>query len=431
MAQNEKVQEVCAVMSIKCFLILVITIFLFAATGGVSAQESSPGVKATMRPVEQETGIVIRDMDQPGHAAKTGQEVPTKEKTGAAGRPYWFGVSTYILIILLVLMAFILIPFLPGFIELFRPKDEKPLALSMNFSKDYKYFGKSFQKILENGLGTKHITEPGEYTLMLSKPEKVRVVEGERVGAQKKIDEILYVLGDFASGSDAEFRKEIYVRGPCKIGDRNTLRALYCEGDLVIGEGTVVVRWVDGDRDIEIKEGCQLGVSVASPKRLVVARHCSFSRMFGLPISTYRAKLPEIATDIHVRNISDMTMVITKKEIIFPPGTNVPSDIVTHQGIVLREKSFAKANIKSYRDILIEKGSRVEGNLFSERNVVIEAGCTITGNIFSQGQVTIGNAVQVGQEGQIKSVIGKKGIFVEENVSIYGYVMTEGEGKIL
>ena len=418
-------------MSVKYFLILVAAIFLFAPTGGVSAQESSLGVKATMRPAKQEASNVISDVEQPGDTSKTTQEVSTKETTDAPERTYLLGVPKYIWITLLVLMAFILIPFLPGFIELFRPKDEKPLALNMNFSKDYKYFGKSFQKILEDGLGTKHITEPGEYTLMLSKPEKVRVVERGRVSDQKTIDEILYVLADFTSGSDAEFRKEIYVRGSCKIGDRNTLRALYCEGDLVIGEGTAVIRWVDGDRDIEIKEGCRLGVSVASTKRLAVARHCSFSRMFGLPILTYRAKLPEILPEIRVKNISDTTMVITKEEIILPPRTNISNDIVTHQRIVFRGKSFAKANIKSYRDIIIEEGSRVEGNLFSERNVVIEAGCTITGNIFSQGQVKIGNAVQVGQEGQIKSVIAKKGVLVEGNVTIYGYIMTEGEGKIV
>jgi predicted acyltransferase (DUF342 family) len=418
-------------MPVKYFLILVTAIFLFAPAGGVSAQESSLWVKVTTTPVEEEASTVISDVEQPGDATKTAQEVSTKETTDAPGRTYSLGVPKYIAITLLVLMAFILIPFLPGFIELFRPKDEKPLALNMNFSKDYKYFGRSFQKILENGLGTKRMTEPGEYTLMLSKPEKVRVVERERVSDQKTIDEILYVLADFASGSDAEFRKEIYVRGSCKIGDRNTLRALYCEGDLVIGEGTAVIRWVDGDRDIEIKEGCRLGVSVASPMRLAVARHCSFSRMFGLPILTYRAKLPEIPPDIQVKNISDTTIVITREEIILPPRTNISNDIVTHQRIVFRGKSFAKANIKSYRDIIIEEGSRVEGNLFSERNVVIEAGCTITGNIFSQGQVKIGNAVQVGQEGQIKSVIAKKGVLVEGNVTIYGYIMTEGEGKIV
>jgi predicted acyltransferase (DUF342 family) len=431
MAQNKKVQEGCAVMSIKYSLILVITIFLFAATGGVLAQESPPGGMATLRPVQQEAGTVTSDGERPQDAPKTAQEASTKEAIAAKGRPYLFGVPQYILVALLVSMAFILVPFLPGFMELFRPQDEKALALSMNFSKDYKYFGKSFQKILENGLGTKHITEPGEYTLMLSKPEKVLVVERERVSAQKKMDEILYVLGDFASGSEAEFRKEIYVRGSCKIGGRNTLRALYCEGDLVIGEGTIVIRWVDGDRDIEIEEGCRLGVSVASPKRVAVARHCSFSRIFGLPILTYEAKGPEISSNIRIRNISDMTMVITKKEIIFPPRTNIPSDIVTHQRIVLRGDSFAKANIKSYRDIIIEEGSRVEGNLFSEGDVVIKAGCAITGNIFSQGQVKIGDAVRVGQEGQIKSVIAKKGVFIEGNVSIYGYLMTEGEGRIL
>ncbi|NWG75362.1 MAG: hypothetical protein HXY24_12255 [Rubrivivax sp.] len=418
-------------MSMKYFLVLVTTLFLIAPMNGVFAQGASLRGKAAMGPGQQEGRHMISGVMQQGDTIKIEQEVSTEERADTPNKTYWLGVSAYILITVLVLMAFILIPFLPGLIELFRPRDEKPLVLNMNFSKDYKYFGKSFQKLLEDGLGTKHITEPGEYTLLLSKPEKVRVVERKQGRDKETIDEILYVLTDFASGNGAEFRKEVYVRGSCKIGERNTLRALYCEGDLVIGEGTIIVRWVDGDKDIEVREGCRLGVSVASPKRLDVARHCTFSRMFGLPILTYRAELPKIATDIHVRNISDMTMVITKKEIIFPPGTTIPSDIVTHQGIVFRGKSFVKANIKSYHDIIIEEGSRVEGNLFSERDVVIEPGCTIMGNIFSQGQVKIGNAVRVGQEGQIKSVIAKKGVFIEGNVSIFGYLMTEGEGRVL
>jgi predicted acyltransferase (DUF342 family) len=490
LAEDEEIQEGRHVMAVKYFLILVTTILFFTLTGGIPGQEPSPRVKAISMPVKEEASrtyekgsglrdawdelsnapyqgdgdllvsrneapshlnrvrsdfpdsavvpskydkanILISNVNLPRSPSKTAHEAQAEETAGASGRTYPFVIPKYIFITLLVSMAFILIPFLPGIIELFRPKDDRPLALNMNFSKDYKFFGKSFKKIIENGLGMEHVLEPGEYTLVLSKPEKVRVVEWEKVSEKKTVDEILFVLVDFASGSDAQFKKEIYVKGACMIGDRNTLRALYCEGDLVIGERTSVVRWVDGDKDIDIKEGCQLGMSVACSRKLSVARNCSFSRMFGLPIATYRVKLPEIPPDIQVRDISDTTIMITKEETIIPPHTSIPRDIVTRQRIVLKERTLAKANIKSYRDIIIEKGSRVEGNLFSEKSVIIEAGCTILGNIFSQGRVKLGNAVQVGQEGQIKSVIAKKGIFIEGNVNIYGYLMTEGEGKIL
>ncbi len=336
-----------------------------------------------------------------------------------------------IVIAVLALAVLIAIPFLPAVKELFRPRDEKPLAINMNFSKDYKYFGRSFQQILERGLGAKQITKPGEYTLMLSKPEKIRVVQSESGSDRKTTEEILYVLGDLTSGSEAQFKKEIYVKGACVIGDRNTLRALYCEGNLVLGKGTSVVRWIDGDRDMEIKEGCRLGLSIACSGKLAVGRNCTFTRMFGLPIATYPTKLPDLSGEVKVRNISDTTMVITKKEMIIPPLTSIPRDIVTHHRIIFRQKSISKGNIKSYGDIVIEKGSRIEGNLFSEKDVMIGEGCTILGHIFSQGQVELGNGVQVGQEGQVRSVIAKKGVVVKGNLTLYGYLMTEGEGKVL
>ena len=477
-------------MAVKYFLILVTTILVFTETGGVPIQEPSPRVTAMSMSMKEEaprtdekgsglgdrwgelskalyegdTDLLVSRREAAGHpnrgridfsasavvplkynntkiliskveslrgTPETAKEAQAKERANPSGTTYPLVNRKYIFIILLVSMAFILIPFLPGMIELFRPKDDKPLAVNINFSKDYKYFGKSFKKIIENSLGTEPSIKPGEYTLVLSKPERVRVVDWGKVNDKKTIDEILFVLTDFASGGYTQFKKEIYVKGTCTIGERNTLRALCCEGDLVIGEKTSVVRWVDGDKDIDIKEGCRLGMSVTSSKKLSVARDCSFSRMFGLPIATYEVKLPEIPPDIQVRNIADTMMMITKDEIIIPPQTSIPRDIVSRQRIVLKARSVAKANIKSYRDIVIEKGSRVEGNLFSEKNVMIEAGCAILGNIFSQGRVELGNAVQVGQEGHIKSVIAKKGIFIEGNVSIYGYLMTEGEGKVL
>lgn len=419
MAENGEIQKGYHVMPVKYFLVLLTATFLVVLMSGVVQWKYN------------KADIAISDVGHQTDTPKPTQEPQTKARAGVTGRTSLFVTFKYLSLTLLALIAFILIPFLPGIVELLRPKDEKAFALNMNFTKDYKYFGNSFHEILESGLRTHHVTEPGEYTLVLSKPEKVRVVESEGVSDKKTIDEILYVLVDFASGSCAQFKKEIYVKGACAIGDRNTLRALYCEGDLVIGEGTTVVRWVDGNGDIEIKEHCRLGISVATHQRLAVARNCSFSRMFGLPIATYKTKLPAVPPPNQVRNISNSTIVITKEEIVIPPLTQIERDIVTHHKIVLREKSFVKANIKSYRDIIIEKGSWIVGNLLSEGNVIIETGCTILGNVFSQGYVELGNAVQVGQEGKIKSIIAKKGVAVEGNVNIYGYIMTEGEGKIL
>jgi len=55
-------------------------------------------------------------------------------------------------ILILIFAIFITMPFIPGIIELLRPTDDKPMFIKMGYSKDARYFGKSFRKILRNSL---------------------------------------------------------------------------------------------------------------------------------------------------------------------------------------------------------------------------------------------------------------------------------------
>ncbi len=55
---------------------------------------------------------------------------------------------------------------------------------------------------------------------------------------------------------------------------------------------------------------------------------------------------------------------------------------------------------------------------------------TIKGNVFSQGKVVLENNSEIGEKGKIKSAVGKKGIHIKGKVKVYGYMMTEGEGKV-
>lgn len=396
-------------------------------------QEAPPQQTTPEVPSPEMKGPALqgRDENVETGTAKEGTLQGASRESTAQGKGSPGGRSlSWIIIAAVILVCMVLIPIMPGIMELKRPRDNKALGINMNFSKDHKYFGRSFKEILDRGLGTEKTVTPGVYTIALSKPEAVRVVLEERIPDQQKIDQIYYLANDCVSGSGVKFQKEVYAKGNINIGKNSSLRALYSEGDITIEENTKILRWIVGDRSISISEGCELGLSVSGSAELSVSRNCTFSRLYGMPFCTYRVEKSTLPPDGSLAGIDDTAIVLTKDEIVIPPYTTLTSDIVARGTLRLREGCTVQAAIKAYENVYIENNARLTGDVFGEKDVVIGEGCVIAGNVFSQGNITIEQGSEVGNPSVVKSVIAKKSITIAGNVKIYGYIMTEGEGLI-
>ncbi len=79
----------------------------------------------------------------------------------------------------------------------------------------------------------------------------------------------------------------------------------------------------------------------------------------------------------------------------------------------------------------MEEGVRIVGNVFAEKDVKIGAGSRILGNVFSQGTIKIDRQTKIGRTGMIKSAVSRKGIELDQDVSIFGYVLAGKKGKVL
>jgi predicted acyltransferase (DUF342 family) len=114
-----------------------------------------------------------------------------------------------------------------------------------------------------------------------------------------------------------------------------------------------------------------------------------------------------------------------------PPGTIMGKNIVFPQDVQIGCDSILRGNIKSYGKLVLEDNVIIDGNLFADGDIIIGRGARISGNIFSQKTIHVSGGTVISRPDAIKSVIGKKSVRIEENVTIYGYVATEGEGTIV
>ena len=374
-------------------------------------------------------------------AAKTAAVAPTP----IAETPSGWGIPSPILLAFALFLLLLILPFIPGFRELRNKRDADPLVVNMNYAKDPRYFEQSFKKIIEKGLLPVG-TESGLKQIKLSKQETIEVCDSKIIKTGETVSHILYVKGTFLSQKGARIPAEVYAKGTATLGEETLIRALAGDGDIVLGPRTKVIRWVGTDGAMRIGEACTLGVSCACDGSMEIDKGCVFRALFGNPVATHKASLseqvmprgepaseretPAAAPDNRVRNIEDLAWYATRNTLSVPPSARVDTDIIARHHIRIGKEAVLTGSVKAYGNVVLNEAVTVHGNIFAEGTITIGPRCTISGDIFCQNGIHLAEGTRVGRAGAVKSVIGKKFVRLENNVIIFGYVLTEGTGDI-
>ncbi len=326
-------------------------------------------------------------------------------------------ISIYLLFPLFLVL--LLLPFLPGIIELIKPRDSEPLFIRMDYSKDPRYFGSTFKDLLKNSL--KEDSGIGIKNIKLSKDEKVEVMSSANIVSGKQISDILYASGNILSGNDVSFEKEIYATGEAVIGKKNIVRAIASDSSIKLSEEVRVIRWLDAESSITADKSCDLGISASCNADIKLGVQNTFKRLWGNPVTTSSLSGDVIA--------DDKTQYSDKKNFeVIPHFTKVQETLIVGKNLEIGEGCTLMGSVKIYGDLIVGKNTKIYGNVFSEGNIEIGEGSEISGNVFSQGTIKLKNGVKVGRPDVVKSVIGKKGVLLGRDVRIFRYVMTEGRG---
>lgn len=338
----------------------------------------------------------------------------------------------FIWIAFILFILLLLLPFIPGILEIIKKEDSEPLFISMDYTRNPRYFGKSFKMLLNRATSGSAVS-PGFLDIKLSKNEKLEITESVSIPDKTEMNHLLYVLGNLSSGCKTILNKEVYVKGDAKIGSSNIIQALVCMGDVSVSEGTQFRRWIDADGNITIGENCDLGISVSSGDRISLACNCIFRRLYGMPILTGHRNIDELQHYPETMFLEDTSLpdisFSRKKDNTVPSGSVINNNTVFLGDIRIGKGVSIKGTIKSYGNIILEEGAMIYGNIFADGNILIGRNARINGHVFSQKSVFISEQSIISRPNKIKSIIGKKEIQIESNVTIYGFISTEGYGK--
>ncbi|MBD3168317.1 MAG: hypothetical protein GF307_02460 [candidate division Zixibacteria bacterium] len=381
--------------------------------------------------------------------------------------------SVPILTVIVIFFIMLLFPFMPGILEYFMPRDDSYLPIDMVHTKDPLFFGRAFRNLVVSKMEVRTLT-PGKKKIILSKKEDIEVLERADIPEGEEKTDIIYSMSEMTTGDNVYLQKEVYTAGSAKIGKYNLIRAFCADGKIDVGAGTEIIRWLHSESNILIGTNCRLGRSAASKSVMEIDVGTQFTGIFGAPIISGNRDLrgfeegdlrfpppipmpdyeeweyinkylsvnvprrkegynegvefdPEEKGTDKIRN----EWRIEDKIIEIPQRTTVELNFIARKRLIVAPHCDIKASIKAYEDMVIGENTIIHGNIFVEGDLRMSPGCKVLGNIFSQGEIYLGSNTTVGRRGSVKSVIGKKLVEIGINTVIYGYVLTEGIGRVV
>lgn len=329
---------------------------------------------------------------------------------------------------ILLVLSFIW-PFVNGQYEMIRRKDPLPLYINMDYIKDPRYFARSFRRLISNAIIIKEDLPEGLSTINLSKQELLMIVDDAKFGLGTLLPNLYLVKKNLLTDYKVGFEKEVYVLGQAKIGENNKIRALACDQDIHVGAGTKIVRWLDAQGSIKVEDNCDLGVITSTDKELLIKNNCTFKRLFGLPIRTGKIDL-FTPLPLYIQPIVFDRSQIERDITEVPTNCKKDCSIITTKSLIIQDNAIIRGHIKTHANLVIGKNVIVMGNVFAENDIVVGESSRILGVVFSQNTITLEPGVCIGVRGHVKSVIGNKGVIIAKNVTVFGYISTEGEGVV-
>ncbi len=364
-----------------------------------------------------------------------------------------------------------IVAFIPGWIELRKPKDDAPLYINEEYQISPFSLGDSFCRMLEGVLQKPLPTGKNHHELSLPIPDgdniyKISESKNDAIidivldnnthtnGSPHQIEHVYCVYGNLSSGDNTLLSRETYVSGDVFLGEKSRLYSMFCGGSLTLEKKSSVKGWIDVRGSSFIAgEGCTLGYKTACKGNIQLSRNTTFFNVFATPLMTYSTyssrpssskdnrKLPELLLHEKAKietSAGDAGYIKKGKNIIIKENVVVYSNIVSEGNVVLGENCEIRGSVVSYKDLIIKDNVKILGDIKSRRNIHIEENavifghiladgevflrknCEVQGNVFSQKDITIGSGCIVGRHGTIRSVVARDTITLHSDVAIYG-----------
>ena len=324
--------------------------------------------------------------------------------------------------------------------ELRHPRDAEPLNIDSNYSQEDRFFAVSFEKRVSDAIGPAP-REPGPYAVVFRDPEVIDTIAGNLRIEQGRVPEsIVDVHDDLIVSPGVRLSKEAIVGGNAILEEGSGVRALKSGGNIDVGRGASVDRWIDAASTIHALALSDLGTRATALISIMLDENASFRFLAAPVISASQPSddalppLPDTTPLVdhvgsHRHRVRADGALIVEEPFALPAKAMCHGDLIVRGDVKIGEEAVVAGSIHSDRDVFIGRGSRVTGSIVAERHVSIEPSGVVEQHVVARGRATLGCGARVGRPGSTTTLLADESVELAPNATVYGRIITYGVGR--
>ena len=348
-----------------------------------------------------------------------------------------------VVLLVLITLAWALLPLVPALREFFRPTDVEPLTMVGRDNADIGRFARVFREYLRGQLDRFPSGQPGANDLTGMLPDGTPFLRPARVPNELTRAGIpggggtRLVLLDQSTVLDngERFELELWAREDIFGSPGATYRAVLGERNVELGERSVVLRWLHTVGTLVVGPGSHLFGRTSAEEAVQLARGVTFERL-GAPVISVGVVPARPMPPRHTepasfqpppesRRLGDHLRI--EGDLTVPDGTLVEGNLVVAGNLTLGRGSRIVGSLKAHRELVTEAGVVVEGALVSRGPIVLGQDCWVSGPVISEDRLEIGRGTSVGEPTRPSTVAARE-IYLSAGVTVSGQIVTTEGG---
>lgn len=310
-------------------------------------------------------------------------------------------------------------PFLPAVREWRYRTDAGPLNVSRQQDANIRHFAHSFFDQVNNFFDQQGIDpqappepyagefRPGQPVVFLG--QATHLERTDDIERERRVRSVVLATGDLLLEGGLVYEHEIYCGGQLYAGSDATFRAVYVGTDLILGDRSIVARWLHSQGHVHIGRDSQIFGRVSSVSSITVAAGTRFERLNAPTVRTASDDLPKpalrqpvAAAEVWVPPESlhrlDSNTVLSQQSLTLDDGLRIVDAVVCHGTLAIGMSSLVSGNLKARKKLQVGSGTRIDAALVCEGPIRIGSGAVVAGPIISETEIVLEGGVIVGSE---------------------------------
>ena len=234
---------------------------------------------------------------------------------------------------------------------------------------------------------------------------------------------------------------DVYTSIGLDLGERAALRAALCEGDIILGENSAVLRWLHADGSIFLRRGSIAYGRLSAGRSLRLEPGCGFERMSAPQIITvdpdrgdtippaHSACESEPHLDVRDMFTSSRPRLRVQGDFVLPAGETLNANVIATGELHVGPGARLFGSAKSYKDTVVDEEACVHGSIVSGRTIRLGRRCFVAGPLMAEGEVLIARGSRIGGPDAL-TTISSGGVQIAAGCQLHGTVWARMRGSV-